>query len=124
MLEALLRRFTPRRGSLPLTCRHHLSQRIGSDSSGQAYNINADTVAGAIAGALGAEKAVYLTDVPGLLTDIDLDPTGNYTLRFFAICRWLEMTKEGSFSHAVRVRLCTSSRSLEVAGGACIVAVY
>ena len=46
---------------------------IGSDASGQAYNINADTVAGAIAGALGAEKAVYLTDVPGLLTDID-DP--------------------------------------------------
>lgn len=47
---------------------------IGSDATGQAYNINADTVAGAIAGALGAEKAVYLTDVPGLLTDLD-DPT-------------------------------------------------
>jgi len=46
---------------------------IGSDASGQAYNINADTVAGALAGALGAEKVIYLTDVPGLLTDID-DP--------------------------------------------------
>ncbi|NNE75157.1 MAG: acetylglutamate kinase, partial [Acidimicrobiales bacterium] len=46
---------------------------IGSDESGQAYNINADTVAGALAGALGAEKVVYLTDVPGLLTDVD-DP--------------------------------------------------
>ncbi|NNC79395.1 MAG: acetylglutamate kinase [Acidimicrobiales bacterium] len=46
---------------------------IGSDPSGQAYNINADTVAGALAGALGAEKAVYLTDVPGLLKDIN-DP--------------------------------------------------
>lgn len=46
---------------------------IGSDDSGQAFNINADTVAGAIAGALGAEKAVYLTDVPGLLLDLD-DP--------------------------------------------------
>ncbi len=44
---------------------------IGADASGQAYNINADTVAGALAGALGAEKAIYLTDVPGLLTDID-----------------------------------------------------
>ncbi len=44
---------------------------IGSDKDGQAYNINADTVAGAIAGALGAEKAIYLTDVPGLLTDVD-----------------------------------------------------
>ena len=44
---------------------------IGSDAAGQAYNINADTVAGALAGALTAEKVVYLTDVPGLLTDID-----------------------------------------------------
>jgi acetylglutamate kinase len=46
---------------------------IGSDAAGQAYNINADTVAGALAGALRAEKAVYLTDVPGLLADVD-DP--------------------------------------------------
>lgn len=44
---------------------------IGSDGAGQAYNINADTVAGALAGALRAEKAVYLTDVPGLLADVD-----------------------------------------------------
>ncbi len=46
---------------------------IGSDPTGQAYNINADTVAGALAEALGAEKAVFLTDVAGLLADID-DP--------------------------------------------------
>ena len=44
---------------------------IGSDATGQAYNINADTVAGALAGALSAEKVIYLTDVPGLLTDVD-----------------------------------------------------
>jgi acetylglutamate kinase len=47
---------------------------IGSDERGQAYNINADTVAGAIAGALSAEKVIYLTDVPGLLTDVS-DPS-------------------------------------------------
>jgi acetylglutamate kinase len=46
---------------------------IGSDEAGQAYNINADTVAGAVAAALGAEKIVYLTDVEGLLADVD-DP--------------------------------------------------
>ena len=40
---------------------------IGADDAGQAYNINADTVAGAIAEALGAEKIIYLTDVEGLL---------------------------------------------------------
>jgi acetylglutamate kinase len=47
---------------------------IGVDRSGQAYNINADTVAGALAGALHAEKAIYLTDVSGLLADVD-DPS-------------------------------------------------
>ena len=47
---------------------------IGADASGQAYNINADTVAGAIAESLGAEKVIYLTDVEGLLADVD-DPT-------------------------------------------------
>ncbi len=47
---------------------------IGSDSTGQAFNINADTAAGAIAGALRAEKLVFLTDVEGVRTVAD-DPT-------------------------------------------------
>jgi acetylglutamate kinase len=51
---------------------------IGSGPDGQAYNINADTVAGAVAEALGAEKVVYLTDVEGLLADVD-DPTSLIT---------------------------------------------
>jgi acetylglutamate kinase len=47
---------------------------IGSDGAGQAYNINADTVAGAIAEALHAEKLVYLTDIEGLRRFVD-DPS-------------------------------------------------
>ena len=43
---------------------------IGVDEDGQAYNVNADTVAGAIAEALAAEKLVYLTNVPGLYGDL------------------------------------------------------
>jgi acetylglutamate kinase len=39
---------------------------IGADEAGQAYNINADTVAGALAEALHAEKLIFLTDVEGL----------------------------------------------------------
>lgn len=39
---------------------------IGVDGHGQAHNVNADTAAGAIAEALGAEKLVYLTDVAGI----------------------------------------------------------
>ncbi len=42
---------------------------IGSDSAGQAYNINADTVAGAVAETLEAEKLVFLTDVEGIRAD-------------------------------------------------------
>ncbi len=37
----------------------------GADS--QTYNINADTFAGAVAGALGAKRLLFLTDVPGVL---------------------------------------------------------
>ena len=43
---------------------------IGSDASGQAYNINSDAVAGALAEALEAEKVIYLTDIEGLLGDL------------------------------------------------------
>jgi acetylglutamate kinase len=43
---------------------------IGTDAGGQAYNINADTAAGAIAEAIGAEKLVYLTDIEGLRRDV------------------------------------------------------
>jgi acetylglutamate kinase len=47
---------------------------IGTGDDGQAYNINADTAAGAIAAALRAEKLVYLTDVEGIRKVAD-DPS-------------------------------------------------
>jgi acetylglutamate kinase len=40
---------------------------VATDEAGQAYNINADTVAGEIAAALGAEKLILLTDTAGIL---------------------------------------------------------
>jgi acetylglutamate kinase len=40
---------------------------VGMGADGQTYNINADTVAGAIAGALGATRLLMLTDVAGVL---------------------------------------------------------
>ncbi|MBL6636291.1 MAG: acetylglutamate kinase [Actinobacteria bacterium] len=43
---------------------------VGADTQGQAFNINADTVAGEIAAALGAEKLVYLTDIDGLRRNV------------------------------------------------------
>ncbi|HEY2436235.1 MAG TPA: acetylglutamate kinase [Solirubrobacteraceae bacterium] len=42
---------------------------VGADRDGNSYNINADEAAGAVAGALGAYKIMFLTDVPGWLRD-------------------------------------------------------
>lgn len=39
---------------------------LGADAAGQSYNINADTVAGAVAEALHAEKLIFLSDVEGI----------------------------------------------------------
>ena len=46
----------------------------GCDNDGNVYNINADTAAAKIAGILGAESFISMTDIAGLLRDIN-DPT-------------------------------------------------
>ena len=46
---------------------------VGADAQGQSYNVNADAAAAAVAAALGAYKAIFLTDVIGWLSDPD-DP--------------------------------------------------
>ena len=48
---------------------------IGYDENGSCYNINADTVAAAIAGQLKAEALISMTDIVGLLRDKDDDST-------------------------------------------------
>jgi acetylglutamate kinase len=40
---------------------------VAQGPDGQTYNVNADTFAGAVAGALGAKRLLFLTDVPGVL---------------------------------------------------------
>ena len=47
---------------------------IASDRQGNTYNINGDTAAAHIAGALGAERMILMTDIAGILRDKD-DPT-------------------------------------------------
>ncbi len=44
---------------------------VGYDNEGHIYNVNADTAASAIAGALGAESLILMTDIRGLLRDKD-----------------------------------------------------
>jgi acetylglutamate kinase len=54
-----------------LISRRHIPvvSSVAADETGQSYNINADTFAGEIAAALGAEKLVLMTDTPGLMKD-------------------------------------------------------
>ncbi len=47
---------------------------VASDHAGNAYNINGDTAAAYIAGALGAERLIMMTDIAGILRDKD-DPS-------------------------------------------------
>ncbi len=47
---------------------------VAADHAGNSYNVNGDTAAAAIAGALGAERLIMMTDIAGILADKD-DPS-------------------------------------------------
>jgi acetylglutamate kinase len=68
---------------------------IGTGIHGESYNINADTVAGAVAVALKAEKLIFLTDIDG----VRLNPNDPSTLLSTATCAEVErLIKEGIVS--------------------------
>jgi acetylglutamate kinase len=61
---------------------------LAREASGNWLNVNADTVASAIAGAMQAEAAIFLTDTPGVLANRD-DPSSLYARLTVAECRKL-----------------------------------
>lgn len=63
---------------------------IGRDAQGQSYNVNADTVASNIAGALEAEKLVLLSDVNGLYADKNNADTRIGSLNVPTVHQWIE----------------------------------
>ena len=65
---------------------------IGKDKDGNTYNLNADYAASAIAGAINAEKLIFLTDVPGVLRDVN-DKTS--VINFITEAEVEEMKEEG-----------------------------
>jgi acetylglutamate kinase len=79
----------------------------GVDAEGRSYNVNADTAAGKVAGALGAFKALFLTDVAGWLAD----PADESTLQSRVAVREVEAAL-ASVSGGMRPKL-----------GACVEAV-
>jgi acetylglutamate kinase len=82
---------------------------VAADSSGQSYNINADTVAGEIAAALGAEKLILLTDTPGLMGDFK-DPTS--LIKQLDINKARQLVSEGVVSGGMIPKLSCCIRSL------------
>lgn len=83
---------------------------IGVGEGGQAYNINADTVAGEVAAALGAAKLVLLTDVEGVRTDAKDPATLVPRLTEREIRHWL---KEGKLEGGMIPKVEACLRALE-----------
>ena len=65
---------------------------VAPGRDGATYNINADTFAGAIAGALNASRLLFLTDVPGVL-----DKDGNL-IKELSVAQAHELIKDGTIS--------------------------
>lgn len=68
-VDTTLIRLTLDQGYIPVIA------TVGIDHEGMVYNINADTAAAVIAGSLQAERLIYMTDIKGLLRDMDDDST-------------------------------------------------
>jgi acetylglutamate kinase len=82
---------------------------VAADEQGQAYNINADTVAGEIAAALGAEKLILLTDTAGILENYH-DPST--LIHKLDITQARELVKSGVVSGGMIPKVSCCVRSL------------
>ncbi len=81
---------------------------LGCDSTGNVYNINADTAASKIAAALGAESLVSLTDIGGILRDKD-DP--DTLISKITLAEAEQLIKEGVINGGMipKVECCTDA---------------
>jgi acetylglutamate kinase len=83
---------------------------IGMGPNGETYNINADTVAGAIAAEMGATKLILLTDVDGVL-----DKQGNLVAQLTASAA-RKLLKDGTITGGMIPKLETCLKAIK--GGA------
>lgn len=85
---------------------------LGTDGRGGCYNVNADTVASEMAAALGAEKLVFLTNVPGIYEDFsrketlisEIDGTTLRSLRDKGIFKGGMIPKVDAVLHALAMK--------------------
>ena len=88
---------------------------VGLGADGQRYNINADTGAGAIAGALGASRVLFLTDVQGVL-----DKSGQL-LREITRKDIAGLISDGTVSGGMIPKLETAAQAVENGAGASVI---
>lgn len=81
---------------------------IGVDERGESYNINADTAAGAIGGALNAEKLMFLTDIDGIRKN-ENDPKS--LMPHITVAQINDMIADGSISGGMipKVKSCINA---------------
>jgi acetylglutamate kinase len=85
---------------------------IALDEAGQAYNVNADVVASEIAIALGAEKLVFISDIPGLI-----GPSGDLLSELGAADCAALMSRDGVVEGGMIPKLSSAVRALETGVG-------
>lgn len=83
---------------------------LARGEDGHAYNLNADTAAGAIAAALGAKKLVYLTDVEGLYRDLGDEDS---LIQKLSLAELKELLASGSVSAGMLPKLQSVVGALE-----------
>jgi acetylglutamate kinase len=88
---------------------------IGVGRSGETYNINADTVAGAVASAMGAERLLLLTDVAGVM-----DKEGN-VIPSLTISDCKRLMKDGTISGGMIPKIQTCIDAVEAGVGAVVI---
>jgi acetylglutamate kinase len=95
-----------------LTGNHYIPviSPIGVDERGKTLNLNADTVAGDLAGKVGAEKLIILTDVPGILQDAS-DPKS--LIKKVKIQEVLELIEEGTVRDGMLPKVLTCISAIE-----------
>ena len=83
---------------------------VGIAEDGTSLNLNADTAAGEVAGAVGAEKLIILTDVPGVLRDPN-DPSS--LIPKIRISEVPELIEQGILSGGMIPKIETCVRAIE-----------
>lgn len=83
---------------------------IGLDDTGQRYNINADTAAGAVAAHLGAEQLIVVTDVPGIMRNT---PEGKAVLPIVTTADIEEMIASGEIYGGMIPKVQAAMKCLE-----------